>query len=180
MMFWRRRLMPVETGFVQRLFGTALDELLPGMRLHVRRLGDTRRALSLGGGRIYLPRSFFEQADPHRPLRLAHPVVAGVFAHELLHQWQRLQGRAVTWEAFGLHLRAACQRRDPYHYRACADPQQMLQCFLDASVEQQGQIWQDHVQALVQGQPLACMCLIAEHVHQAQAVQSRLGRVSKD
>lgn len=39
-------------------FGTALDELLPGMRLHVRRLGDTRRALSLGGGRIYLPRSF--------------------------------------------------------------------------------------------------------------------------
>ena len=84
MMFWRRRLMPVETGFVQRLFGTALDELLPGMRLHVRRLGDTRRALSLGGGRIYLPRSFFEHADPHRPLRLAHPVVAGVFAHELL------------------------------------------------------------------------------------------------
>jgi hypothetical protein len=60
MMFWRRSLMPVETGFVQRLFGTALDELLPGMRLHVRRLGDTRRALSLGGGRIYLPRSFFE------------------------------------------------------------------------------------------------------------------------
>jgi hypothetical protein len=69
----------------------------------------------------------------------------------------------------GLHLRAACLRRNPYHYQACADPQQMLQCFLDASVEQQGQIWQDHVQALVQGQPLACMCLIAEHVHQAQA-----------
>lgn len=76
--------MPVEAGFVQRLFGTTLDELLPGMRLHVRRLGDTRRALSLGGGRIYLPRSFFEHADPHRPLRLSHPVVAGVFAHELL------------------------------------------------------------------------------------------------
>jgi hypothetical protein len=47
-------------------------------------------------------------------------------------------------------------------------------------VEQQGQIWQDHVQALVQGQPLACMCLIAEHVHQAQAGQSRSGRASKD
>jgi hypothetical protein len=117
--------------------------------------------------------------DPHRPLRLAYPVVAGVFAHELLHQWQRLQGRAVTWEAFGLHLRAACLRRDPYHYQACADPQQMLQCFLDASVEQQGQIWQDHVQALVQGQPLACMCLIAEHVLKAQAGQSRSGRASK-
>ena len=52
MVFWRRSLMLVEAGFVQRLFGTALDELLPGMRLHVRRLGDTRRALSLGGGRI--------------------------------------------------------------------------------------------------------------------------------
>ncbi|NIF81954.1 hypothetical protein F3J24_00305 [Comamonas sp. Tr-654] len=180
MMFWRRSLMPVETGFVQLLFGTALDELLPGMRLHVRRLGDTRRALSLGGGRIYLPRSFFEHADPHRPLRLSHPVVAGVFAHELLHQWQRLQGRPVTWEAFGLHLRATCLRRDLYRYQACADPYQMLQCFLDASVEQQGQIWQDHVQALVQGQPLACMCLIAEHVHQDQAGRTRLGQTSKD
>ena len=96
-----------------------------------------------------------------------------------VHQWQRLQGRAVTWEALGLHLRAACLRRDPYHYQAFADPQQMLQCFLDASVEQQGQIWQDHVQALVQGQPLPCMCLIAEHVLKAQAGQSRSGRTSK-
>ena len=47
MMFWRRSLMPVEVGFAQRLFGTTLDELLPGIHLHVRRLGDTRRALSL-------------------------------------------------------------------------------------------------------------------------------------
>jgi len=84
-----------------------------------------------------------------------------------VHQWQRLQGMAVTWEALGLHLRAACLRRDPYHYQPCADPQQMLQCFLDASVEQQGQIWQDHVQALVQGQPLACMERVAAHVRQA-------------
>ncbi len=167
MMFWRRSLMPVETGFVQRLFGTALDELLPGMRLHMRRLGDRRRALSLGGGRVYLPRSFFEQQDPHQPLRLADPGVVGVFAHELLHQWQRLQGRAVTREALGLHLRAACLRRNPYDYQVCADPQQMLQRFVEAGVEQQGQIWQDHVQALVQGRPLACMALIAKHVRQA-------------
>ena len=88
----------------------------------------------------------------------------GTFAHELLHQWQRLQGRAVTREALGLHLRAACLRRNPYDYQVCADPQQMLQRFVEAGVEQQGQIWQDHVQALVQGRPLACMALIAKHV----------------
>ena len=81
----------------------------------------------------------------------------------------------MTSEALGLHLRAACLRRNPYHYQVCADPQQMLQCFLDANVEQQGQIWQDHVQALVQGQPLACMELVEEHVR-----QTKPGRTSKD
>ena len=151
MMFWRRRLMPVETGFVQRLFGTALDELLPGMRLHVRRLGDTRRALSMNGGRIYMPRACFVNGDPAQSLKLAHPYVAGVFAHELLHQWQRLQGMAVTRQAAWLQVKAVCLRRDPYAYEGCDDAARMLAQFVAAQVEQQGQMWQDYVMGCVAG-----------------------------
>ena len=168
-MFWSRLLLPEETAFVRRFFGASLDALLPRMRVHVRRMGDTRRALSMNGGRIYLPRSFFEHQNPRQPLRLMHSVVAGIFAHELLHQWQRLQGRAVTREAFWLHLKAACLRCNPYHYEACAQPEAMLQRFMAAGVEQQGQIWEDHVRAAVQGQPLACMVQVAEYVKGAKA-----------
>src|SRR2546427_9576015 len=46
----------------------------------------------MNGGRIFMPRAFFTQSDPRQPLRLSHPQIAGIFAHELLHQWQRLQG----------------------------------------------------------------------------------------
>ena len=156
--------MPLEVVFVRRFFGAALDTVLPRQRLYLRRLGDTRRALSMNGGRLYLPRAFFEEGDPRQPLRLSHPMIAGIVAHELLHQWQRLQGRAVTREALLLQTRALCLRHDPYAYCTVADPQQMLHLFLQANVEQQGQIWEDHVSAVVSGKPLACMGLVQAHV----------------
>ena len=112
-MFWSRPLLVAEQAFVHRFFGASLDVLLPRMRLYLRRLGDTRRALSMNGGRLYLPRQFFEESNPARPLRLTHPLVAGIFAHELLHQWQRLQGRKVTREALRLQLHAICLKSDP-------------------------------------------------------------------
>ena len=40
----------------------------------------------------------------------------------------------------------------------------MLEVFLQASVEQQGQIWQDHVSAVIAGRPLACMQVVQRHV----------------
>lgn len=153
-----------EQAFVREHFGASLDTLLPRLRLHPRRLGDTRRALSLGGGRIFLPCSFFVQADPRRPLRLDHPQIAGIFAHELLHQWQRLQGLPVTRQAAWLQLKALCTRRDPYAYERCDDAERMLQCFAAAHVEQQGQIWEDHVRACVAGRPARAGALIAAHV----------------
>ena len=153
-----------EVVFVRRFFGTALDSILPRQRLYLRRLGDTRRALSMNGGRLYLPRAFFEEGNPRKPLRLSHPMIAGIVAHELLHQWQRLQGRAVTREALLLQTRALCLRHDPYAYCTVADPQQMLHLFLQANVEQQGQIWQDYVKASVAGCDLPHLQLIAKHV----------------
>ena len=150
--------MPEEVAFVRRFFGASLNALLPRLRIYLRRIGDTRRALSMNGGRLYLPASFFEGRDPRKLLHLSHPAVAGIFAHELLHQWQRLQGRAVTREAMLLQLKALCLRHDPYSYSACDDAQAMLKVFLQASVEQQGQIWEDHVRATVAGRPLAWDC----------------------
>lgn len=163
-MFWSRPLLPEEVAFVQRFFGTSLNALLPHLRIYLRRIGDTRRALSMNGGRLYLPAGFFEDCNPRRRLHLAHPAVAGIFAHELLHQWQRLQGRKVTREALRLQLHAICLKSDPYAYSGGSDEQAMLEVFLQASVEQQGQIWQDHVSAVIAGRPLACMQAVQRHV----------------
>jgi hypothetical protein len=162
--FWNRPLLAPEKDFVRTHFGASLDALLPRMRLHVRRLGDTRRALSLNGGRIFLPRAFFLGGDPHQALRLDHARIAGIFAHELLHQWQRLQGMPVTRQAAWLHLRALCTRVDPYAYERSDDAHAMLHCFASAHVERQGQIWEDHVHDCVAGHAGAAGALIADLV----------------
>ena len=167
MVFWSRPLDAQEQAFVRTHFGASLDALLPRLRLYQRRLGDTRRALSMNGGRIFMPRAFFTQSDPRQPLRLSHPQIAGIFAHELLHQWQRLQGMPVTRQAAWLQFKALCTRGDPYAYERCDDPRRMLQRFVQAQVEQQGQMWEDHVRACVAGQGDAAGALIAAHVRGA-------------
>lgn len=164
MAFWCRPLLPPERDFVRAHFGAALDEQLPGLRVYLRRVGDTRRALSLNGGRISMPRICFAAGDPRQPLRLAQPQIAGVFAHELLHQWQRVQGLAVTRQAFWLQLRHLCGGANPYAYARCSDAQAMHDVFLSAHVEQQGQIWEDHVRACAAGRPAAEFARIAAHV----------------
>lgn len=161
---WCRPLLDGESAFVQTHFGTSLQGLDGRLRLHLRRLGDTRRALSLPGGHVFMPRACFEGAQLQGPLRLHHPVVAGLFAHELLHQWQRLQGRAVTREAAWLQVKAVCLRRDPYAYTPCGDAAAMLQAFQTAQVEQQGQMWEDHVRACVAGEPLSVFKNVAAWV----------------
>lgn len=149
---------------MQQHFGTALDAQLSRLRLYLRRVGDTGRALSLGGARISMPRLCFQAGDPHQPLRLSHPQIAGVFAHELLHEWQRAQGRPVTRQALWLQLHALLCKSDPYAYARCSDPVAMQACFAAAQVEQQGQIWEDHVRACVAGRPAAEFALIAARV----------------
>ncbi|WP_353235931.1 hypothetical protein [Diaphorobacter ruginosibacter] len=163
-MFWSRPLTESEHDFVRRFFAHSMDELRPRLRIHVRRLGDRRRALSMNGGRISMPRTCFGLGDPGRPLRLSDPWVGGVFAHELLHQWQRLQGRKVTREAAWLQLKAVCLRRDPYAYEPCGDAARMLEQFLHAQVEQQGQMWQDYVAGCLCGQADPAFEGVARHV----------------
>lgn len=157
-------MLDVERQFVIRFFGASLNPMLSDLRLYVRRIGDTRRALSMNGGRISMPRVCFVEGLPRQPLQLQHPLIAGLFAHELLHQWQRLQGVAVTRQAAWLQLKAMCLRTDPYAYANCADPAAMREQFLAAQVEQQGQIWQDYVSACVAGQSFEQMQQVAAHV----------------
>lgn len=162
--FWSRALLPSERDFVRAHFGAALDAQMPQLRLYLRRVGDTRRALSLNGGRISMPRICFAAGDPRQPLRLTHPQIAGCFAHELLHAWQRAQGQSVTRQAFWLQLRHLCGGPSPYAYARCDDAQAMRATFVQAQVEQQGQIWEDHVRACVAGAPAAEFACIADHV----------------
>ncbi|WP_240939547.1 hypothetical protein [Diaphorobacter sp. HDW4A] len=163
-MFWSRPFTEAERAFVRRFFAHSLDALQPRLRLHLRRLGDTRRALSMNGGRIFMPRACFVNGDARQSLKLPHPYVAGLFAHELLHQWQRLQGMAVTRQAAWLQVQTMCLRRDPYAYEGCDDPARMLAQFQSAQVEQQGQMWQDYVMGCVAGMADPAFMAVADWV----------------
>lgn len=163
---WRwRSLAPAETDFVIQHFGERQGRrLVAHARLGKRRLGDTRRALCLNGGRISLPGVCFEAGDATQVLRLHHPQVAGMFAHELLHVLQRELGMAVTRQTLLLQGTYFLAGRNPYLYRTSANARQMLRHFWAGNVEQQAQMWQDHVQAQVAGQSLPGHALLAQAV----------------
>lgn len=156
-MLWRR-LLPAEQAFVRQHFGAEQgDWLAQQVRLGLRRVGDTRRALCLNGGWLSFPRACYDQHALKQPLRLAHPQVAGM---------------PVTRQALALHARHLLGGCDPYLYSACSAPRALLRQFWHAQVEQQAQIWQDHVQALVAGQPDPAFALVARAV-QAGRLQRR-------
>ena len=117
------------------------------MRIYVRRLGDTRRALSFNGGFLSFPRYCFVGGDPRQPLRLDVPLIAGWLAHEAFHHWQRLQGLPVTRAALRLQWRFWRHGDNPYLYDRCSSAQALLAQFQSAQVEQQAQMWQDMVVA---------------------------------
>lgn len=157
---WRRLLTP-EHAFVCAWFGQEQGSWLAArVRLGQRRLGDTRRALCLNGGWMSLPASCFHGQSMRHALRLEQPSVAGLFAHELLHEVQRHQGIAVTRQALWLHCQWLLQGKDPYCYSCLRSPRAVLRQFWLANVEQQGQMWQDCVQAVVAGQALASHALL--------------------
>lgn len=158
--YWRR-LLPQEQIFVRTFFGDAMGAWLIGhVRVGHRRLGDTRRALSFNGGWLSFPAAMFGADGMHQPLRLRDPVVAGVVAHELLHVLQRKHQQPVTRQALLLQCQWLLQRRDPYRYGHCSSAVGQLRQFWRANVEQQGQMWQDCVQAQVAGKALASHALL--------------------
>ena len=146
-LFWSRPMCAAEWALLAQYFGELSDPLWHRMRVHLRRLGDTRRALSFNGGFLSFPRYCFEGGDPRQPLRLDQPMICGWLMHEAFHHWQRLQGRAVTRDALRLQWRFWRHGDDPYQYALCESPEALLTRFQQAQVEQQAQMWQDAVMA---------------------------------
>ena len=166
---WWRPLLPSEQAFVQAWFGAEQGQwLVQRIRLGQRRMGDTRRALCCNGGWMSFPQAMYMAGDNAQPLRLEHPLVAGVFAHELLHELQRRKGLPVTRQALVLQCQWLLLRRDPYRYSNCRNAGALLRQFWRANVEQQGQMWQDCVQAHVAGHPLPSHALLGAAVQQGR------------
>lgn len=166
---WWRPLLPSERAFILRYFGAEQAHWLAlRIRLGLRRIGDTRRALSAPGGWVSLPRSCYEGGHWQQALRLWHPAVAGIFAHELLHALQRRYGRRVTIPALCLQCQFLLWRKDPYSYSCSPLPIKTLKHFWRANVEQQGQMWQDWITSAVAGQPMASHALLAYAVRRGR------------
>ena len=129
-----------ECNFLKTYFGDSLET-------KYLRIGASlgRRSWSPFGHRISLVRKHFRQRDVASEIALEDPHSASVFAHEAMHVWQRQGGRRVTWEAIPLQVAYTLGRFNPYVYEACDDPEQMLERFLRANVEQQAKMLEDFV-----------------------------------
>jgi hypothetical protein len=136
-----RELTGSERDFLSHTFGSALD--LTPIRVG-RSLGS--RSISPFGARIHLSPKLFENGSAKRPVRLADPRAAAVFAHEAVHVWQRQRGRAVTREGAWLQLGYSLGLLDPYAYdRSARDGHALLAVFVLGNIEQQGKIIEDYV-----------------------------------
>jgi hypothetical protein len=136
---------PAEAQFIGQYFGKCI--IPSSLNIHVRRIGDTSRALSLPGGFISFPSSYFLGGSGKNSLNLADFLVAGTLGHETLHQLQRQNGINVTAQAALLQLQDLLGISNPYQYNASTDPAAMLNTFNQANVEAQGQIFQDYIEA---------------------------------
>ena len=155
-----RRVTSGERAFLRQYFGEALaiDRIWIGSSLGT-------RSWSPIGGRISLTRNMFCDRTPRAEVWLEQPAVAGVFAHEALHVWQRQRGRRVTWEGAGLQAAYALGVFDPYAYDARdADPATLLTRFVLGNIEQQGRMFQDYVEADLLGHDTARFQAVAAWV----------------
>jgi RHS repeat-associated protein len=151
-----------EVQFIRKYIGPCLNPY--SLNIKVRTWGNTSRALSLGSGFTSFPSYDFVGDSGNNSLNLDSSVVASVFGHEALHQWQRASGVNVTGQALRLQAEYSLHIADPYQYQPSNDPDQMLQTFLNGNVEQQGQIFQDYLFAQLNGQDVSAYALVALYV----------------
>jgi len=106
----------------------------------------TGRAWSPSGNKIRVPSDFFIDQDSGKNLRLDDPEVIAYVAHEILHTWQRKQGRWVTVEGFFLQaaniLTIGIYNPHAYDIEP-SRPTELLGRFTNAHIEQQGQMYKD-------------------------------------
>ncbi|MBM4258383.1 MAG: hypothetical protein FJ147_21105 [Deltaproteobacteria bacterium] len=142
-----RRLVQAEIDFLARYFGESLDT--DTIRVAATR---GRRAYSIRGSHIRLPRPCFADRDTIAAVDLMNPWAAATLAHEATHVWQRQRGVWVTLKGAWLQLGDQCGR-DPYAYnREESNPTRMFLQFFHGNIERQGQIVEDLVFADQTGQ----------------------------
>lgn len=133
-----------EAEFLRRYFGGSLD--LSAIR--VAKSLNPFASWSPFGSRISLQPHCLKRCEPRETIGetdLANPIAASTFAHEALHVWQRQHGRPVSLPALRAHARHLVGGPDPYGFPFSEDPAVMLATFRDATVEQQGAIFQEYV-----------------------------------
>lgn len=150
-----------ESSFIKTHFGECIDPT--NLDIDIRRIGDTSRALSLDGGFMSFPPSYFPDGNADKELKLSDPNVASVLGHETLHQLQRANGINVTVDALALQVGAFFGGK-PYDYSPSPDPNKMLNTFLSGNVEQQGQMFQDYLSGFLRGLSVNNFQRIADQV----------------
>jgi RHS repeat-associated protein len=136
-----------ETTFLDSIYGGALAT--GDIRLHSLGIaGFIAPGISPWFNDIYLRGEYYR--DPQ--LDLGNVRVAGLFAHESFHLWQRQHGRWVSTEGLAAHavefpLSFTDWRIDLYSY----DPHDVYMEFLQGGIEQQAEIIEDYVTARQRG-----------------------------
>ena len=122
-------------------------------------------AFSAGNGYTSFPHFDFIDHNPDNSLNLLNPEIASVFAHEILHYWQGLQGINVFGQSFSLHIESLTNAGyNPYAYSELSDARAMLAEFLSGNVEQQGAMFQQYVFLLMKGQKSDPYDLIGQYI----------------
>ena len=140
-----RPLCDAEREFVRREFADSVR--LDALRIAGGGHPIGRCAWQPIGALIQMDDACFEGSDPGNALRVtAYPTLA----HEVLHVWQRQHRHCVVnvsvdglW--LGITRGAAAYAYD----RMAVDPQRMLEQFLAANIEGQGQMYEDYVRSNV-------------------------------
>lgn len=163
-MYGLRPLTQHETDFLKAQFGNCLNSILNKLDINERTFGDTSRAISMNGGFMSFPKSYVIGGDPNNSLNVSSPGIASIAGHEMLHQQKRMNGVNVTSRAMGLQIQYSLGISDPYDYPSSADPQVMLDTFKSGNAEQQGQMFQDYIFALMRGGNVAAFSSVAGFV----------------
>jgi RHS repeat-associated protein len=159
-----RALTADERGFLKQHFGNCLDKLLDQFDINVREYGVTDRAISLPGGFMSFPPSYFNGSNLDSGLNLSSAQVSGVFGHEALHQLQRANGVNVTGYGAVAQTLKSLGVFDPYKYSPSNDPAQMLQTYTDGNPEKQGQMFEDYLKALARSLDASKFRKIADYI----------------
>ncbi len=151
-----------EVAFISKYIGACLDPKT--LNIRVRRLGDTSRALSLGGGFTSFPSFYFVDGSGNNELRLDNTYIASIVGHEALHQMQRASGVNVTLAAAWPQVENTLHLASPYDYQNSSDPAELFQTFLGANVEAQGQIFENYLFALLNHRDVSAYKFVAAYI----------------